>query len=461
MNSLGRHRNPSYPKPRRACCVRTAPRHDSEDFNRVPAPHSLSRVVQRLVCRSGRAGVVAGRCRTLVGEVVSLADTIARRMDRVSAISPIENRTVMIAVQGCGDWTQGAIQPDLGVLPAELREVGHPGLSVTYLDVIDTPTLTLADHERYWCLTRDDDRANVDNMVFDIVIIATPDYMHVQNVQEWRGRAESAKLILVEKPFSDASYELRRLEGEIEVSNRPEDIQFLFGLDHYLLYASDLLTLGAEIDDHLGEFESIGFSMTEQDPIEAVRLRSLQSGLIFDMGAHFLAIATVLGEASSLENPGVSWRGTHLFDPFEELQGRVYFSETAAQLHISACRPGSRIEANGRVGKAAGEDSKYVRLASRSGERSIRLDLTQRPSPIELHIDGEAVAELPTQRGGGCTRHGRIVEAIVAGQPLLLSLLLSLNECLMIVDGLEQLRLQALALPVYEPGAPAWDGPQP
>lgn len=281
-------------------------------------------------------------------------------------IEPITNRLVDVAVQGCGQWTQRAIRPDLAKLNEALLDDGLPGLRVTYIDTQFTSPVPLSGEDRYWCLLDDDTRENLAHQAFDVVIIATPDFAHIDNVREWRTRSTTAKFILVEKPFSDSSYEVGQLLAEMagDARHTPEAEQFVRGFDHYVLYASDIIEHGTAIDEFLGSIEALKFSMTETQPIEAERLRTLQSGIIFDMGAHFLALAVVVIGSEALANFDVIWRGVHLFDGIDDLHGRMYFAETGAELTFDGLPPGGGPSTSfyGRVGKALDSDAKYVCL---------------------------------------------------------------------------------------------------
>jgi len=386
--------------------------------------------------------------------VATLADNLETRLASLPALATIGARRVQIAVQGFGVWTRDAIRPDLTVLQRQLLSRGHPGLRVAYIGLDPNPPVPLDDsYERYLLAYDPADQADLDARLFDLVIVATSDFAHVNNLKDWRRRRETAKLILVEKPFSDSSFDIAEFyeecTGEID---GPEDIQHIFGFDHYLLYISDVLEQADLIDELVGEQPVLEFEMREVGPIEAERLRTLQSGLIFDMGSHFLGLVSLIAGDISIYEGSLRWRGLHKFESYSELSGHVFFAETAATCVLLASE-GEEL-ASARFGKAVDSDLKQLRLVGQGASVDIALSSNRSMSLRDQSGGDREIVKV--DGSGSCTRHGRLVEGLIAGDTSLFALLLSIEECYKIVRLLEQLRRQSVDLPSYEPGSPEW-----
>jgi predicted dehydrogenase len=373
---------------------------------------------------------------------VALADILRDRLRSVPRLDGISQRQVRIAVQGFGAWTRDHIRPDFELLQSELVRNGHPGIHVTYLgaqqmsDLRDGEDLAFVfeAHERYIWVHDESTVADVRSVGFDLVIIATPDYSHVSILREWISYPQATKLILVEKPFADSSHEIIEFQRQLELITDPFDIPHIFGLDHYLLYVSHLFDQEADIEWAQEAGGSVEFDMQEEREIEPNRLRTLQSGLIFDMGAHFLALLALIASDFLELEPQVRWSGIHEFVS-DELRDRAYFAETAAHV-VFASDSEDRI-AGGRFGKGVGKDLKALRLNPSGGGE---VDVSLRANPALL-----------------CGKHGRLVQALIDGDSELFGLLLTIDECYKIVELLEQLRRKSLDLPVYTVGNPDWD----
>jgi predicted dehydrogenase len=139
----------------------------------------------------------------------------------------------------------------------------------------------------------------------DIVIIATPDFTHVDVAEEWLLRELPPEQILVEKPLTTSINEARRLFGITGANNN-----LILAFDHYrarLLPSRD--QLGAVLnflngglrridfyflEDHSGGDESYlenNPKATRNGPIEnEQREKTLSQGLILDGMPHAIAI---------------------------------------------------------------------------------------------------------------------------------------------------------------------------
>jgi predicted dehydrogenase len=398
---------------------------------------------------------------------VTIAETIERRIASFGELRRIEDRFITIAVQGCGSWTQDTILPELRALHADLNKQGRPGLDIFYvglgtkfLDENNKEVELDPDTERYRCVFDEAAQRDLDTTKFDIVFIATPDFDHIDSVLEWRRRSETAKLVLVEKPFADSSYDILRLRNSLSNSGHPIDGQLIRGFDHYVVYASDLFLAADQLDPLLREPSRLSFSMTETRPIEADRLRSLQSGLIFDMASHFLALATTWCDLDLPMDIAVHWRGRHSFADEPSLEGREFFAETAAKISFQSRVLGdngvSSCECECRIGKATDADTKYLTITSSDGSATARIELTRQLSGIEIVASGSDshIEPQPTQRDA--TRHGRIVRAYADADSRSLCVLLDIDECYILVKLLEKLRWLSVGLPLYERGDPQW-----
>lgn len=391
----------------------------------------------------------------------TLAEAIAgRRRNLPSKWAALKKRRVDVVVHGYGKWARDEIRPDLIKLHSKLHGEGHPGLKILYVGRdFKCPDNMDPDFEEYFPAFARNTESELARRLFDVVIIATPDFEHIQCIKEWRTRYRTAQCVLVEKPFADNSFEINELADSLDVRKRAEAAQLIYGIDHYGVYASDVAAYADTLSNHIGRVISVQFRMLEKGPIEVDRLRTLQSGLIFDMASHFFGLMALLyppmidaalsGEAKLL------WSGLHDFSSHPELSGRIYFAETAAEWEITGTSPADP-RANGRIGKAADESAKQVTFLGTSGGFQIELSAT--PSPVQLlNVDGVPQGTLATRRDRkDPARHGRIIDAMIRGDKKVFGFLLEVRECIAIVQLLEELRRQSVAMQPYQSGGPEW-----
>jgi predicted dehydrogenase len=438
---------------------------------------------------------------------MGLQEAFAQRRDPADEVD-LTPRTgeLHVAVQGIGDWVQRTIRPQLdAVRPHMETPRGSPprtvDLQTHYVGLkrgwpFPTPQ---QNHEDYYArdITRDVARlAAVDP---DLVIIASPDYAHVDDVETWLGRRKRPRAIVVEKPFSDEHFEANRLILDQKRLNSESRIPIL-GIDHYNWYVAPYVGHLSAIDKWLGTVTDIIFHMAEYQPVDVNRLRSLGSGIGFDMGAHFLGVVSLFCELDTIcDEPKVGIAKRHQL--IGELAGRRFFAETAVEVTLNMpLRKHERpIRVYGRMGKALAKDAKFIEFRG-AGNRFARIDLREKG-----HIDpktkypyggiftGIAKSEPPAKREGDkklrefrdpynetCTirvdgpipptlaerpdwsRHGWLVAALADGDPTAWKFLVSTKDALEIIRRLEDIREQVVKLDHYAhaqtifPNKPKW-----
>src|SRR5205823_6599864 len=139
----------------------------------------------------------------------------------------------------------------------------------------------------------------------DVVIIATPDFTHVDVCKEWLNRYPAPNQIFIEKPLTDSLNEARSLLGVTGVGNNG-----VLAFDHYrarLLPSDDQIKVilgflenGLRsftfyfLEDHSGADEDYlkdHPKAVKNGPIEnEQRVKALSQGVILDVMPHVIAI---------------------------------------------------------------------------------------------------------------------------------------------------------------------------
>jgi len=132
-----------------------------------------------------------------------LGELTARRRSRLSS-RPIpgahrQDRALHVGIVGVGEWTMTAIQPDLRNLHDLRVSAGKAGLRVKYAsrgEAVDPETgsdfrsAIDTSWEAFYNVSHEDDMVDFFQQNHDIVIIATPDFSHVDDVMRWLGTCQ-------------------------------------------------------------------------------------------------------------------------------------------------------------------------------------------------------------------------------------------------------------------------------
>jgi predicted dehydrogenase len=310
-----------------------------------------------------------------VKALASKAATI-KRLTRLEKL----NRPLVVLVQGVGEWVESAFRPTF----ARLSEEGY-ALSVFYAD--DTswkgapPTWTtgLASYEVYLDKASPHDLAVYRNVLarVDVAIIATPDVTHAALAAECVRRR--VPTVLIEKPFDSHHANVDALLHALGLHERQRAV---LGLDHYMYYVAELSALMPDIQRHLGgALTDVAFYMTEKQPIERGRERSLQYGLMLDMLPHMLALLTYFGAVQTVDDIRVVAAGQYQPLISQDKAGQYpqlgtwYSSETYARVRFTyEDYAGNRVPCLGVIGKGMASEVKYLQVTGSNGN-AMRIDL--------------------------------------------------------------------------------------
>ncbi len=227
--------------------------------------------------------------------------------------------------------------------------------------------------------------------------------------------------------------------------------------------------------------------MTEYNPIEVKRLRSLASGIAFDMGAHVFGVLSLFCDLNTEVGMKVGFAGKHTFS--DEYGGREYFAETAVELRFKLMlrHQNLPVDVYARVGKALKNDAKYIEFCG-DDDRIARIDFSSKPGfdpetgyphggiftgfsrsgqkpgtgeivdPYDaqriLKFDGEippAIADRPAWY-----RHGRLVNSFYNNNYEDWHFLLDTQTALVIMEKLEAVRRMVVNLPPYVQAREEW-----
>ena len=414
--------------------------------------------------------------------------------------------TPHVVVQGTGDWVQRAVRRDLTKLRTSLgrrnptplgsnKPRRRASLEVHYVGIAAKPPFKPnSNFENYYCSFNPSDAKRLAEVKPDLVVVASPDYAHVDDLRSWMLRGARPCPLLVEKPFSDESHHATDLMRDHARSKKMQRFP-VFCIDHYNWYMAPYVGLLPDFDDWLGAVSGIRFCMTERGPVESHRLRSLGSGITFDMGAHFLGVVSLFADLPTREADSVDigYSGRHSF--YGDLKGRHYFAETAVEMMLRLKLRGTvrPIPVYGRVGKSL-RDAKYIDFLGRD-ERIARVDLrseratengypfggafTARRMPLDdvplatrngssgppgvvdpydsdvwLSFEGPVLPQVARQLSW--YRHGRLVESFVTGDWSDWDFLLTPEQGIEILRLLESYRDKVVKLDPYDLADDKW-----
>lgn len=230
------------------------------------------------------------------------------------------------------------------------------------------------------------DKANARDLVLyknilarvDAVFIVTPDFTHSALAQECIRRR--VPLILIEKPFDSHCANIESLLHEMGLLHHHGAV---LGVDHYMFYAADVQQMMPVIERHLGgAVARVAFYMTEPQPIERERERSLQFGLMLDMLCHMLGMLTWFGAVQTVDDIRVVEAGQYKPLISQDKTGRQYDEigawyrrETYVRVQFTyEDHAGNRVPCLGVIGKGCAAEVKYLEVTGVTGN-AIRIDL--------------------------------------------------------------------------------------
>ncbi|MGB8509802.1 MAG: Gfo/Idh/MocA family oxidoreductase, partial [Pyrinomonadaceae bacterium] len=343
------------------------------------------------------------------------------------------NRPLAVVVEGGGDWVEKTYRR----LFKKKVDAGKE-LAVFYADDTrwkderpqwadpqrwtppdawgDPATTGLQPWEVYLDKKNPEDFARYMNLRPDVVFVVTPDFTHSAVARHWLGKTP---LVFVEKPFDS---QVKNVD-DLKLRYAFEETTKILGLDHYQFYALPIFAHKAKIMKHLGGIiTKVEFYLTESEPIEQKRLRSLQYGLTLDMLPHLVALLTYFGDIRTIDQIEVLEAGQYdaiRRGPFGGGVAGLFQGETYSRVRFTfEDHSGSsyHIPCLAVVGKGFAREVKYLQVTGRH-DNAIRVDLLDRSKvPEELRaasphykfdslffIAGEAPSPLAEEMAGPIT----------------------------------------------------------
>jgi predicted dehydrogenase len=317
-----------------------------------------------------------------------LSETIQARVTAAGLrLSRLEkaDRPMSIVVEGVGAWVDDAYRPAL--LSAKEKN----DIVVTYVNdsswsnepllawvqEIQRKNNDMAEGEQweyYLDKARPDDKRDYELMAPDVVFVVTPDYTHCAVVRPWIGRA---KLVFVEKPFDVTPEPILNVIALLR-----DEATAVFGLDHYLFYATALLDNAAVVDSHLqAGIANLEFVLAQKDLIDTQREQALCQGLTLDLLPHGLAFAVLLANLDDVQDilvhdvgvyePAVSNNKGQLV-PMTKFGAHETYSRVSFNIYrASEAKPMIRMTT--LVGKGFATTAKYIDISAPDG-RLLRMD---------------------------------------------------------------------------------------
>ena len=218
-------------------------------------------------------------------------------------------------MEGAGDWVEKALLPALdpylgdkilAVVADDSRWYSPGGPPPDHLPPRTFPRLreaAVSERLLYLDKARPEDRALHELLRPSVVFVVTPDYTHSAVVAAHLDRAMA---VFVEKPFDANIENVLQLLQKRGLARRSTQV---FALDHYRSYARHLKRTDGtapsvleRATEHLGGGLSWArFVMTEAGPVDALRVRSLQFGMVLDLLPHGLAVLAFFGRLDSID----------------------------------------------------------------------------------------------------------------------------------------------------------------
>jgi predicted dehydrogenase len=227
------------------------------------------------------------------------------------------------------------------------------------------------------------------NLIPDIVFVVTPDFTHCELARRWLRKR--APLVFVEKPFDS---QLKNVEALFNARGR-DPVTSVLGLDHYQFRAHHIHEILPEITQHLdGALAEVHFYMTETQPLEWERRRTLQYGLTLDMLPHLLALLTFFGDLRSVHDIqvleagryGPEFKAKGKDEEGKEIEQDVseqFYNETYSKVSFTFedySGNGYRVPCMAVVGKGFGRAVRYLEVTGRNGN-AIRVEFSGAPNP--------------------------------------------------------------------------------
>jgi len=292
---------------------------------------------------------------------------------RLVDLKPDDGLAFTIVIEGTGKWTERVYMPAVHAIAKNAARK----ISVFYANDetwasaptwLDPPRVRGRKGEK-WLTEHYLNKSNPDHRRLydrlrdlDAVFIVTPDVTHVEIAKHWLGKTP---VIFVEKPFDTEADRFRDLLYSMALSEVDGDYKTaVVGIDHYLMRLTPLLnyldTLLAALG---GGLAGVAFEMTEENPIEPGRERTLSLGLGMDLLPHFASLLLLLGPLTAMDLVRVLCAIQYVpldrskFDNETALAGRCRIEDYG----------GRSLEASFCAGKSIVQPSKRFRLTGQSG----------------------------------------------------------------------------------------------
>lgn len=202
----------------------------------------------------------------------------------------------------------------------------------------------------------------------DAVFIAVSNVNHAKCARDFLGKA---KRIFIDKSLDASLRDVRLIE------NYPKVEKIIFGYDHYLakFYPFQIQTNKWLNQEIVGKIKKIEFRLLETSPIPLHRIRSLDSGTIYDLFSHGLALITTI--PSKLAYPDLKiLKNLRLLNVEVAQYSRCPIKGcTFAKIDFEIPFNDEYIFCQSRVGKGVGKiPEKYLKVIGTKGEISVDID---------------------------------------------------------------------------------------
>jgi len=196
----------------------------------------------------------------------------------------------------------------------------------------------------------------------DVVFIVVHDLNHCKCARDFLGKA---KRIFIDKPL-DASLRNVRL-----IENFPKVEKIIFGYDHYLskFYPFQIQTNKWLNQETVGKIKKIEFRLLETSTIPLHRIRSLDSGMIYDLFSHGLASITTITSKWVYPDLKILKNLRILNVETAQYSGCPIKGCTFAKIDFEIPFNNEHISCHSKVGKGVGKiPEKYLKIIGTKGE---------------------------------------------------------------------------------------------
>jgi len=235
---------------------------------------------------------------------------------------------------------------------------------------IPPPDLSVLDRLTFFDKANSDDRAEYEKLLADAVFIVTPPGSHAEIASRWTTPVQRASQIFIEKPLAEASTDTA-LTG---LGQYP-----IYGIDHYLLRASWLASLGDSQDlmEALGDLQVIKLRMIERSVSDLVYRPGAEKGMILDMLPHLLALVYPFADLDTIKLTALEVArcsrapSSHRYETF----AKVRFTCSFVRGRVSMELPGEAIVGKGVVPDVGDKNpGKYFELCGTNGSLVVKLE---------------------------------------------------------------------------------------